>query len=40
MEFDILLHEYKPFDCVLQFGSVRYDIMKIPDKCTKVHHFV
>ena len=27
MEFDILLHEYQPFDCVLQFGSVRCDVI-------------
>ena len=26
MEFDILLHEYHPFDCVLQFGNVRCDV--------------
>ena len=26
MEFDILLHEYQPFDCVLQYGNVRCDI--------------
>ena len=26
MEFDILLHEYQPFDRVLQFGNVRYDV--------------
>ena len=26
MEFDILLHEYEPFDCVLQFGNVRCDV--------------
>ena len=26
MEFDILLHENEPFDCVLQFGSVRCDV--------------
>ena len=26
MEFDILLHGYQPFDCVLQFGSVRCDV--------------
>ena len=26
MEFDILLHEYQPFDCVLQFGNVRCDV--------------
>ena len=26
MEFDVLLHEYKLFDCVLQFGSVRCDV--------------
>ena len=26
MEFDILLHECQPFDCVLQFGSVRCDV--------------
>ena len=26
MEFDILLHEYEPFDCVLQFSRVRFDV--------------
>ena len=26
MEFDILLHEYQPFDCVLQFSSVSCDV--------------
>ena len=26
MEFDILLHEYQPFDYVLQFGNVRCDV--------------
>ena len=26
MEFDILLHEYQPFDCVLRFGCVRCDV--------------
>ena len=26
MEFDILLHEHQPFDCVLQFGNVRCDV--------------
>ena len=26
MEFDILLHGYQPFDCVLQFGNVRCDV--------------
>ena len=26
MEFDILLHEYQPFDCALQFGNVRCDV--------------
>ena len=26
MEFDILLHEHQPFDCVLQFGNARCDV--------------
>ena len=26
MEFDILLREYEPFDCVLQFGRFRCDV--------------
>ena len=26
MEFDILLHEYQPFDCGLQLGNVRCDV--------------
>ena len=26
MELDILLHEYQPFDCVLQFSNVRCDV--------------
>ena len=26
MEFDILLHLYEPFDCVLQFGNARCDV--------------
>ena len=26
MEFDILMHEYEPFDCVLQFSRVRCDV--------------
>ena len=41
MEFDILLHEYQPFDCVLQFGSVRCDVTSENSrKKNKVNHFV
>ena len=36
MEFDILLHEYEPFDYV----SGATSRPRIPEKCTKVNHFV
>ena len=39
LKFDILLHEYQPFECVLQFGNVRCDVTAIWIKIFLPMHF-